>query len=185
MNKILLSLLLVLALYSCNKDNSYVIEGALYGGGKFEGETIYLVPFEKSSSSKIDSAIIHEGRFRFEGIAEKDEICVLRMRPMMRLFIQELIIVKEPGHVRTILSKRSSVQGTPQNDSLQSWNNYKSVVDSALFVINKQLKKATGDEYDILSMKNDSLKMLFEKHNRRVAERNNNVFGDFINKYAK
>ena len=83
MRKIFISLLALVSLVSCHEDKSYIIEGALYGGGKFEGETIYLVPFE-NPGNRIDSAFVHEGRFRFEGTVETEEICRVRMRPMMR-----------------------------------------------------------------------------------------------------
>ncbi|MBP5364648.1 MAG: DUF4369 domain-containing protein [Bacteroidales bacterium] len=183
MRKIFLSLLALVSLASCNENKTYIIEGALYGGGKFEGETIYLVPFE-NPENRIDSAFIHEGRFRFDGKVENAEICKIRMRPMMRLFIQELFIVKEPGHVRTILSKRSYTQGTPQNDSLQAWIDYKAATDSVIIAINKQKKRASDDELKALSQKQDSIQIVFDKHNRGVVERNNNAFGDFVNKYA-
>lgn len=185
MNKLFLALVAMLVLVACNKTDNYIIEGALYGGGHFEGEMIYLVPFENGNTSRIDSAIVHEGRFRFEGKVDKEEMCILRMRPMMRLFVKELLVVKEPGHVRTTLSKVSTAHGTPQNDSLENWRIYKAGLDSILLNITKQTKRANEQQLADLERQRDSIKMVFDKHNQAIVSRNNNVFGDFINKYAQ
>lgn len=175
----------LISLISCGKDNSYIIEGVLYGGGNFEGEWIYLDPLEKDSDSKRDSAVVHDGRFRFDGVADDDEVCILRMRPMMRLFIQELIFIKEPGHIRTILSKQSSVKGTPQNDSLQNWNVNKAKMDELFQQLTKKMKSAQGEEYKRLTQEYDSLRLSFEEYNENVVMRNDNVFGGYIDKFFK
>lgn len=86
---------LALAIVSCQDDNRYVIEGSVYGGRDFEDQTIYLSPLSAASvQENADSAIIHDGRFHFEGTVEQDGVYILRMRPMMRLFIGELYIVR-------------------------------------------------------------------------------------------
>ena len=184
MKKCIVLVLVIMSLVSCSKDKTYIVEGVLYGGGKFEGEWIYLEPFVGTSGTR-DSAIVHDGRFRFDGEVEEDEVCILRMRPMMRLFIQELIFIKEPGHVRTLLSKASSVKGTPQNDSLQNWNVYKAKVDEQFQHLSKKMKKAEGDEYTRLTQQYDSLKLAFDEYNEGVVMRNDNAFGDYIDKFFK
>lgn len=187
MKRLVLILLTVVAMSSCSDDNKYIIDGALYGGTSFEGETIYLVPFVNATEENVDSATIHNGRFRFEGSIEGNEVCILRMRPMMKLFIKELIFVKEPGHISTLLSKTSSAKGTPLNDSLQAWNQYKFGIDSISVSINKAMKRATDDEELLkqLQLKSDSLRLAFDKHNRQVVENNDNAFGRYIEKFAK
>lgn len=186
MIRILVSLLgVVLMVASCTKDDSYVIEGTLYGGKNFEDQIIYLVPFAGATPDNIDSAVIHDGRFRFDGNATEDGVYIIRMRPMMRLFIDELIVIKEPGRIHTTLSQHSSAKGTPQNDSLQSWREYKASVDSAMLDVRRQMKKATGDELEALKRKQDNLKAQFDSHNRASISVNNNAFGEFLDKYAR
>ena len=147
--KSLLTLVLLCLLCGCStNEKHYIIDGAVYGGGKFEGETIYLVPFQNASSERIDSAVVHNGCFRFEGVADSSEIYILRMRPMMRLFIQELLVVREPGHIRTILNKISSASGTPLNDSFQVWKNYKVSTDSILSSWSRYMKKPMLDSLE-------------------------------------
>lgn len=179
-----ISLLAVLALAmltACQQDKSYVVEGSIYGGRNFEDQTIYLVPFSGSMAGKVDSATIHDGRFRFDGSAPKSDICILRMRPMMRLFIEELIIVREPGRVRVKLSDVSSAAGTPLNDSLQSWREYKRALDEQMAELKKKMRKASPSELRELNAEQDSLKRLFDIHNRAaVAVNDNNAFGEFL-----
>ena len=186
MVRILVSLVsIVLLAASCAKDDSYVIEGTLYGGKNFEDQIIYLVPFEGATPENIDSAVIHDGRFRFDGKAKEDGVYIIRMRPMMRLFIDELIVIKEPGRIHTMLSQHSSAKGTPQNDSLQSWREYKASVDSVMLDVRKQMKKATGEDLEALKRKQDTLKAQFDAHNRASISVNNNAFGEFLDKYAR
>lgn len=187
MKHLVVIFLSMLTLAACSDDNNYVIEGALYGGTSFEGETIYLVPFVNATEEDVDSATIHNGRFRFEGSIDGNEMCILRMRPMMKLFIKELIFVKEPGHISTLLSKTSYAKGTPLNDSLQAWNQYKLGIDSVSIAINKAVKRAADDEELLkkLQLKSDSLRLAFDKHNRQVVENNDNAFGRYIEKFAK
>ncbi len=182
MKKCIVVLIAMISLVSCEKDNTYIVEGVLYGGGKFEGEWIYLESFIDSSGER-DSAVVHDGRFRFEGVVEEPEVCILRMRPMMRLFIQELIFIKEPGHVRTLLSKVSSVKGTPQNDSLQNWNVNKAKIDEQFQALSKKMKKASDEEYSKLVRQYDSLKIYFDTYNEGVVSRNDNAFGNYIDKF--
>ncbi len=179
-----ISLLAVLALAmltACRQDKSYVVEGSIYGGRNFEDQTIYLVPFSGSTAGKVDSATIHDGRFRFDGSAPKSDICILRMRPMMRLFIEELIIVREPGRVRVKLSDVSSAAGTPLNDSLQSWRDYKRGIDEQMTELKKKKRKAPPAEQQELNAAQDSLKRLFDIRNRASMTANeNNAFGEFL-----
>ncbi len=169
---------------SCQEDKTYTIEGSIYGGRNFEDQTIYLVPFTGSTAGSVDSAVIHDSRFRFSGTAPKDEVYIVRMRPMMRLFIDEVILVREPGHIHVKLSDVSTASGTPLNDSLQNWRDFKQDLDSQLEDIKKKLRRATPDEALSLKAAQDSIKTLFDKRNRASAAiNNNNAFGDFLDNW--
>ncbi len=169
-------------LTSCTKNQTYNIDGAVYAGGNFEGEMIYLVPFFNSNGAKIDSAVVQNGRFHFDGTIEGSEVCVLKFRPMMELFLDKLVVIKEPGNVWVILNRPSTAQGTPLNDSLQEWRGYQNKINQELQALNKQLKRATPQEAMTLTQHIDSVKHVFERHNRGVVQRNNNAFGTYVDK---
>lgn len=173
-----------LSLASCGEDNGYVIDGTVYGGRNFEDQTIYLSPLSAANFREgADSAVIHDGRFRFQGDVEQDGIFVLRMRPMMKLFIGETFVVKEPGQIKVRLNQVSSVGGTPQNDSLQAWFDFKQHIDSLITDLKKQKKRLPAEQAYVIEEQRDSLRAVFEKRCRQAVSLNTNAFGDFVDKW--
>ena len=183
---IALPLFLLVGLAACNNGRDYVIEGTLYGGRNFEGRTIYLVPFSGAGADNIDSAIVHESRFHFDGTVQQDAVYTLHMNKVMSVFIDDLIIILEPGRIRTKLSQPSSAKGTPLNDSLQSWREFKAKNDSALRAVSKELMRARSAECRAaLQDKQDSLRASFETRTRASIKQNNNAFGEFLGKVLR
>ncbi|MCQ2202638.1 MAG: DUF4369 domain-containing protein [Bacteroidales bacterium] len=183
---------IVVSFCSCDDENKkYVIDGAIQGGRNFEGETIYLVPFFDAKEQKIDSAIVHNSRFKFEGYASEPQVYILRMRPMMAVFVEELIFVREPGHIRTMISESSEVKGTALNDSIQSWHKFNVETKSVIADLNKQLRiarqrRVDQEQLDSLQYVVDNLLIEFNRRNRATAKANkDNVFGHFLQLYDK
>lgn len=115
------SLFLCLIIYfltGCSTSKKeYVIEGTL-PSAQYDGEWIYLVPMT-DPFGRVDSVQITNASFRFRGKGE--EMRVLRLRPILRLRIQELLVITEPGLIKVKADSIGSVTGTPQNDALQMW----------------------------------------------------------------
>lgn len=98
-----------------------VIEGTL-PDLSFDGEQLYLVPIQGATSENVDSVRIANGLFRFEKAVDEPRLFILRLRPVLRLRVQELLVVVEPGARATVaLGAPSSGSGTALNDSLQQW----------------------------------------------------------------
>lgn len=148
MNKLLTFCLLAagfIAFGSCdgtrksdNKDTCHIY-GTVPDTAK-EGKKIYIVPLEgQQSASRVDSAIITNGKFEFE----KDTIgmYVIRIDYHYRYDVQDMLVVTEPGTVNVTISNDSHISGTPQNDSLQVWKNLRTNVKSAADL--KRLKERT------------------------------------------
>ena len=116
--RILLFCISCLLWASCeNSRQNYVIEGTL-PSVKYDGEWIYLVPME-NAPGRVDSVKITNASFSFSGQGE--EMRVLRLRHLLRIYIQELLVVTEPGTIHVKADSVGSVTGTPQNDALQKW----------------------------------------------------------------
>jgi hypothetical protein len=117
--------LLPVCLLSCNRQLA-VIEGSLPDTA-YDGELVYLVPVKGATAENVDSTYINHGAFRFELAAGKDseDVCIIRTRPLLRIKLQELLVIKEPGRLRVKLDSVSSASGTPLNDSLQLWKEQK------------------------------------------------------------
>ena len=89
----------LLCLFACqSNDSKYIIEGTLPTAQQ-DGEWIYLAPMENASIENIDSTRIENARSTFQGTGE--EMKVLRMRILLRLKFQELLVVTEPGVTST------------------------------------------------------------------------------------
>lgn len=112
---------MVCLLTACDPSRKGVVEGRL-PAASFDGEQLYLVPLRDARAENVDSVQVKDGRFRFEKTLGEPQIFILRMRPLLRLQVQELLVVVEPGATATVvLGAPSSGGGTALNDSLQLW----------------------------------------------------------------
>lgn len=171
MQKVYCFITLLFMLSCASFESKYIIEGKLKGK-TYDGEFIYLVPVEGATAETVDSVQIKDGAFRFEGDASVPSICILRTRPLLRMELQELLVVTEPGTISVILDTESSAKGTPQNEALQLWKEQKRNSDFAYTNINQQLLEA--DE-----SKKEELKKLQMKYDKEYSNFNYN----FVKQY--
>lgn len=174
--------LLLLNFFSCNSKSNFTISGQL-PDKTYDGEKIYLVPIENAIKERVDSAVIQNGKFSFEGQILTPEIYVIRAKPVLRYNLEELLVVREPGTLTVRLDKSSSVSGTPLNDSLQYWKERKMRFD----FVNAELVKQFRDA-------NDSLKLDLKRkaemlnsdatnfHFSFVKNNKENIVGQFVQK---
>ena len=172
--------LLLLNFFSCNSKSNFTISGQL-PDKTYDGEKIYLVPIENAIKERVDSAVIQNGKFSFEGQILTPEIYVIRAKPVLRYNLEELLVVREPGVLTVRLDKSSSVSGTPLNDSLQYWKERKMRFD----FVNAELVKQFSDANDSLKL---DLKQRAEMLNNDASNfhfsfvKNNkeNIVGQFV-----
>lgn len=116
--KNLIYLFITVCLFSCTRKSLYTIEGRL-PSHKYDGQWMYLVPMENANRTNVDSFKIKNGYFEFKGDTER--ISILRMKPLYRLEMQELLIITEKGVTKVSINKNSVAKGTSQNEALQLW----------------------------------------------------------------
>lgn len=107
-------------LSACTDKPKYVIHGTV-PPDRYNGEKIYLVPAEGANWGNVDSTIIQNNSFTFEGDTER--VWIVRMPIRLRIGMQEMLVVSEPGEIHVNIGPSSSVDGTPQNRWLQQWKN--------------------------------------------------------------
>lgn len=168
---------------SCeNSRQNYVIEGTL-PSVKYDGEWIYLVPME-NAPGRVDSVKITNASFSFSGQGE--EMRVLRLRHLLRIYIQELLVVTEPGTIHVKADSVGSVTGTPQNDALQKWKEGREKKQEAYHFIRTGLRNATGKDSLHLIQIRDSLRMQEQEANFLfLKEQGNNTLGTFMRKMVR
>ena len=144
---------------------------------KYDGEWIYLVPME-NAPGRVDSVKITNASFSFSGKGE--EMRVLRLRHLLRIYIQELLVVTEPGTIHVKADSVGSVTGTPQNDALQKWKEGREKKQEAYHFIRTGLRNATGKDSLHLIRIRDSLRMQEQETNFLFLKEQGNPFHSFL-----
>jgi hypothetical protein len=170
-------------LFSCQPRDNFFISGNL-PDQTYNGEIIYIVPIDKPIKGYVDSMIVSNGAISFEGMVTKQEICVIRAKPVLRYNLEELLIIREPGSLTLKLGKSSSVHGTALNDSLQYWKERKMRYDFVNAELIKRFHESKDDaEKQILKAKQDSLMSLSNRfHFNFVLRNKDNIVGQFAQK---
>lgn len=156
MKKLLLLISAVL-LVSCSQNKpKYTINGTL-PSKQYDGEFVYLVPAIGDSPSNVDSTFIKDGKFVFTGDTER--VSIIRVRPVLRLKLQELLVVTEKGNITVALDTNSIGGGTLQNKLLQQWKTsiFKST-QSFVELQNAKKKSIKGKVLEHLMVEADSSK---------------------------
>ncbi|WP_346854810.1 DUF4369 domain-containing protein [uncultured Draconibacterium sp.] len=171
---------LLLVLFGCGSETNFQIEGKV-PDNSYDGEWIYLVPLVNAPVERVDSTIIKNGAFTFEGYVELPEVYIIRTRPLYRLSLQELLVIKEPGLIHTYMAKNSITGGTALNDSLHHWKQEKQVFDEKLRLIQQSLQNSNEADSLILNQQLDSLKISkINFHYNFALNNKNNVVGQLL-----
>ena len=174
--------ILLMFLVSCQSGNKFSIAGHL-ADKSYDGETIYLVPLENAVKERVDSTVIKDGAFRFEGRLTVPEIYVIRAKPVLRYNLEELLLVREPGELTVTIGKRSSVSGTRLNDSLQYWKERKMRFDFVNGELVKQFRGVDEASRSEIQLRADSLHVdAANFHFNFVKNNKNNIVGQFVQK---
>ena len=118
-------ILCALIISCANKANSDATDGKFTITGKVadsscDGAQIFLVPLtEPATHETVDSVVIKDGQFFFEGT--KTRVAALRLQMPQRMKFQELLVYTEPGNIKAYVAPVGSVSGTRNNDLLQQW----------------------------------------------------------------
>ena len=172
--------ILLLILSGCQTGNRFIIKGQMQDASS-DGEMIYLVPLENSTKARMDSSMITKGTFQFEGSGETPEIYIIRAKPILRLTLQELLVVKENGKISVKIGKNSRVSGTALNDLLQKWKENKMMGDSLYAELREKYKLASTADQLAIKHRADSLNKVNVDFNYNFVQKNySNVVGKFV-----
>jgi len=174
--------LFLLILAGCHSKNEFMIKGHLQDASS-NGEYMYLLPLENSSIKRTDSVLITNQIFEFKGSAAAPEIYIIRARPLLRLKLQELLIVKESGVLNARIGNNSSIHGTALNDSLQKWKEKKMMSDSIYYQLLAKYNSADKTFQPLIKQEADSLNSTIQNfHYRFVRNNRSNVVGKLVSK---
>jgi len=179
--RFLFFLFLIACFAGCSK-NEAIIEGKV-PDASYDKEVVYLVPLKDATKETVDSTFIHNSRFRFKIKPEKqNQVFILRVKPMLRLYMQQLLVVTEPGTTFVTLGAPSSGSGTPLNETLQQWKDKKFIYDSTYYTLRKKAIKETDEtEKARLQSEADEIAKEYQAYADSLVEKNkDNAVGKFI-----
>ncbi len=179
--------ILLILLCACSTKNQKVqIIGQITINHNFDGKYIYFKPLKNFGQGEPDSTLIKDSYFHFSKNADSNEIYILQPSPALRAIIQPMLIVTEPGNIIVKMGIKSSVEGTPLNDSLQIWKNAKLSYLNTYKKLKLQHKK-TKDSLvqDSISARIDSLKKESSQFYKNFIKYNQkNIVGEFAKKFS-
>jgi len=139
-----LLLLIFIGLAACSGNESF-IEGQL-PNVNYDNEVVYLVPFKGATKKTVDSTVIRESHFQFKIKPKKqNQIFIIRVKPLLRLKLQDILVITEPGTVFVNYNANSSASGTPLNLTLQQWKEGKQVFDSTFYSFRQKYREETDE----------------------------------------
>lgn len=169
-----------LLLFSCQGHPKFIIQGQM-SDDTFDGEQMYLVPLFDATEDKVDSCTISQGKFQFEGTADSSQVFILRPKPILRINIQEALVVKEEGRIFVKMGQSSFVGGTSTNDSLQSWKIQKEARDQKIHNLQLADRNLSGSFKKAIDYQIDSLIIARKNYYFEAAKRNqDNALGQMI-----
>lgn len=157
-----------------------MLEGQL-PAGSYEGEQVYLVPLQGATQENVDSVAVEQGTFRFVRESPQPQLFILRMRPQLRLDIQELLVVVEKGEVTVRLDSVSVARGTPLNDTLQEWKEQKAEWDATQRWLRSIFPSANAEQQEEISRRKEEIMQKSSTYNYTFVKNNkDNVVGAFV-----
>lgn len=181
MKNLYLFLFLVFICSCANKEN-YTFNGVV-SDPVFEGHKVYLLPVDNAIAENVDSTIIKDGKFSFNGKADSMLTKIIRVKSFYPKIMQDLMVVLEKGTTEVNIGAVSYGNGTSLNNKLQQWKDQKTFMDSIQFdVFNKQKGgKENQVLLDSLLKIGDSLNKQSKANNLKMIKENiNNGIGIFM-----
>jgi hypothetical protein len=175
--------ILAFLLASCADQRTYEIKGTL-PHEKYDGEYVFLLPLDGVMPRIIDSVQVENKTFVFTGKADSAQVKIIRLRPQLRLDIQELLVVQEPGEkIWVRLDSLSSSGGTRQNESLQAWKEAKMKADQTMYILRKMHAANLDDSTGTVIMDQwNKVQNEFSEYNRMFIEENE---GTAVGRFVK
>ncbi len=181
-----LPLLLLVMACNCNCDKGKkevcVIQGT--ANPRFNGTKIFLVPMMgPQDAAHVDSVVITNGEFSFE--KDTIELAVLRVDYHVRLDVQDLLVVTEPGVVTVVIDTISDGYGTPQNDSLSRWKSLTTAFNISKVEHTRAIRAArdVGDTVlaNALQAEIDTISLQYKRRTRQLTDNlGEGVLHDFL-----
>lgn len=186
--------ILAVVLASCKDKNAYTIDGN-FNATSYDGKTVYLQKLEdlqKMEPIVVDSVIVKDGKFHFEGVAaEKPEMRFISLGKLSEITDPEpdqptvATFVLEPGAIEISFDKATlSIKGTPRNDEFNKIHE----LSNQMVALYKEVSEAGGVDgvaadangLDAKARMNKLMEQMQDVNYSFTKENMNNPVGEFI-----
>ena len=149
---------------SCDT-NQYKITGSI--NESFNGQNIMLFKFYNDSITEVDTSIITNGKFVFNGIENLDDVALISTGNYPET-VHSAEVILEKGSIRINIDSSSLVTGSKLNDLYQTYyrtTNRNSFKIDSLISIDPNQKMVVGSELNLMIEKAVAYKLNFIKTN--------------------
>ena len=176
----LFSYSVILFLSACT-NHSTVIEGTL-PSDRYNNEMVYWVPVEGNHPKPVDSTRINKNTFHLIISAHnRDKMGIVRVKPLLRLALQDILVFTEKGTVQVKLDSNSSATGTPLNDVLQNWKDRKQIYDKEAYALRKKYKTIGANDKNGIKEEFENISAAYQDDIYQIiVENKDNEVGKFI-----
>lgn len=178
-------LFLAVMLLGCRAPHDPAEEYRIHGTAwvnELEGAEVSLCPLGTEKKDPIGSTIIKNGTFEFKGY--KHFVGEIRVKPLARVHIPNVLIVTEPGDIYVGLGPESKVSGTAGNDTLQAWQQATEEINRKIKslggIINFAAEAGDKKSRDLFQHKRDSMYNAYVARTRRMAEEVESPLKEFM-----
>ncbi|MDP4201653.1 MAG: TlpA disulfide reductase family protein [Bacteroidota bacterium] len=137
-------------------DNQYNINGS--AEASLNGKKVMLFKFRGEHVSHVDTTIVRNGSFCFQGRVDTAIFAVLTCGNYPDT-VRAAKLMIEPGQINILLQKRSHIGGTLLNNIFQSYIEKHAILEDS---IGRMADQPTSDSLS-LALKNNNLKQLYNR----------------------
>lgn len=131
-----------LSTLSCTSGNTYKITGVVDGAAN--GDTVFIQNRVNREFIKLDSAIIKDGKFIFEGKQDSTVNRYITYTKGERKYFADFFL--ENGDISLSLGEKDSIVGTPSNDIYQAFKTQMNALNSKMETVYTSMQAPTLTE---------------------------------------
>ena len=123
-------------LAACSSDPAYKISGTIEGVA--DGETVYLQEVKGREFIKLDSAVVANGAFTFNGRQDEAVNRFITYTAEGKRMMTDFFL--ENGNITVALGEETTVAGTPNNDAYQAFKKENAVLNKEMRALYEKSK---------------------------------------------
>lgn len=152
MKKFSILLITAIVLISCQNSKTYKITGTVTDPA-YEGKNVYVQEMTANEMIPVDTAVITNGTFKFEGLADSTVLRFIALDETVNPQKQSRVLtILEPGNISVKFDSTITVSGSQLNDAYNTFRKDQESVTKDIRALSQQYQEAasTGTMTDSL-----------------------------------